>query len=207
MSMLDLEAVTQTPCEQSPFPHMIVPRAVRPDALEEVNAAFPRIRKGGSFPLSSLSYGPAFQSLVDELFGDAFRNAVEEKLGLDLSGRPATLTVRGQTRRKDGQIHTDSKTKLVTVLLYLNPVWEAEGGRLRLLRSPDDIEDTVAEVSPEAGAMVIFQCVPNAWHGHKPYAGERRSLQLNWVTDAGAAQATKGRHSLSKLFKTLTPLR
>ena len=57
------------------------------------------------------------------------------------------ITVRGQSDGKDGRIHTDSATKLITVLLYLNPGWEAAAGRLRLLRGADDLDDYAAEVA------------------------------------------------------------
>jgi len=40
------------------------------------------------------------------------------------------VTVRGQSRANDGQIHTNRKTKLITVLIYMNGKWKALGGRL-----------------------------------------------------------------------------
>ena len=44
------------------------------------------------------------------------------------------FTARGWRRPKDGKAHTDSKSKIITVLLYLNPApWTPSGGRLRLL--------------------------------------------------------------------------
>ena len=41
-------------------------------------------------------------------------------------------TLRGYSRKKDGKIHTDSKTKILTVLLYLNENWLDINGNLRL---------------------------------------------------------------------------
>ena len=49
---------------------------------------------------------------------------------------------------KDGRIHTDSATKIITLLLYMNPGWEMAEGRLRLLRGPADLDDYVREVTP-----------------------------------------------------------
>ena len=46
------------------------------------------------------------------------------------------VTARGVSAARDGQIHTDSRTKLITVLIYMNNAWEAKTGRLRLLRGP-----------------------------------------------------------------------
>src|SRR3546814_20740691 len=110
---------------------------------------------------------------------------MSEKFATDLTSRPTMVTVRGQCRARDGQIHTDSRGKIITVLIYMNAAWEADGGRLRLLRSRDDIEDYAAEVPPREGSMVAFRCTEDAWHGHKPYEGSRRPHQLNWVR-AGA---------------------
>ena len=81
------------------------------------------------------------------------RSAFGEYFGIDLANRPPTLTVRGRARTKDGQIHIDSKTKLITVLIYFNRRWGTAGGCLRLLRSPDDIEDVIVEVPPESGTL------------------------------------------------------
>ena len=67
--------------------------------------------------------------------------ALGEKLGLPLSDHPTMITVRGLARATDGKIHTDSGGKLATVLLYINDGWNAEGGRLRLLRSAGDLDD------------------------------------------------------------------
>jgi hypothetical protein len=203
MSMLELNLLRQTPLVTRPFEHLLVPRFVKAESLEAIGRDFPPISSGGSFPLSSLRYGPAFGQLADELLGDEVRQIFAVKFDLDLSERPATLTVRGRTRPKDGQIHIDSKTKLITVLLYLNRNWTAGGGRLRLLRSEHDLDDVVAEVPPDEGALVAFRCRENAWHGHQPFDGERRSLQLNYVVSESASRWSTLRHSMSAMLKSL----
>ncbi len=203
MSILELDALRQTPLVSEPFEYLLVPRFIKAEHLDAIERDFPPIAQGGSFPLNSLRYGPAFQQLTGELLGDELRHIFAVKFDMDLSERPATLTVRGRTRLKDGQIHTDSKTKLITVLLYLNKSWSADGGRLRLLRSEHNLEDVVAEVPPDQGALVAFRCRPNAWHGHHPFEGERRSLQLNYVVDESASRWSSLRHSMSAVFKAL----
>jgi hypothetical protein len=201
--MIDLERLRATPLEKEPFEYCIVPEFLSREVLDRVEADFPMIDQGGSFPLSSLTYGPGFAALVEELRSDAVRDAFGKYFGIDLAGRPPTITVRGRARGKDGQIHIDSKTKLITVLIYFNRNWNAEGGRLRLLRSPDDIEDLIVEAPPESGLMMAFRCRENAWHGHKPHDGVRRSIQLNWVVDESAANRSERRHKWSSLLKRL----
>jgi len=115
------------------------------------------------------------------------------------------LTLRGRSDGKDGYIHTDSATKIITLLLYMNPVWDHVEGRLRLLRGPDDLEDYAREVAPLAGTMLAFRRSERSFHGHHPHVGERRSLQLNWVTDRFVVRRELGRHRWSAHLKALTP--
>jgi SM-20-related protein len=201
MSLLDLTAFRASPLTRDPFDYLILPGFVRREYLPAINAAFPTIDDAGSFPLGGLRYGPAFAALMEELRGDAVRAAFEEKFGLKLKGRPVMITVRGRCGDKDGNIHTDAVTKLITVLLYLNPTWEASGGRLRLLRSGDNLDDVIAEVPPAEGTLLTFRRSDNSWHGHQRYLGERRVIQLNWVTSAWVERRERLRHTLSAALK------
>jgi len=200
---LDLEAFRAVPLSRDPFQYLIVPGFVRPDACARINTDYPKISERGSFPVAQLSYGSAFAEFLDELQSDEFRRAFEEKFGLDLSGRPTTVTVRGQCSPKDGQIHTDSKSKIITVLIYLNPAWEHSGGRLRLLNSPADLDDLIVEVPPAEGTLLAFKRAENSWHGHKPFGGERRVIQFNWVTSEGERRIAMLRHHISAPIKRM----
>ena len=200
---LDLDAFQATPLMREPFPFLMVPRFVKPEAMGPINADYPLVAWPGSFPLPTLTYGPAFATFIAALEGPAFKRAVEQKLGVDLKGRPTMVTARGVSAARDGQIHTDSRTKLITVLIYMNNAWEAKTGRLRLLHGPDDLNAVIAEVPPDEGTMLIFKNEPNAWHGFHPFEGPRRVIQLNWVTDAGVVWREQTRHKLSAFFKRL----
>ena len=201
--MLNLPALEQAPVNAQPFPFLVVPNFLDEEGLEEIEKDYPVITKPGSFPLETLRAGPGFTSCVNDLQQPAFRRIMGHKLGIDLEKRPVTITVRGQARRTDGRIHLDSRTKLVTVLLYMNGQWEAEGGRLRLLHSPDNLDDMVMEVPPARGTLLAFLNGPNAWHGHKPFQGERRVIQLNWVRDHWVVWREKTRHTVSAFAKKL----
>ena len=85
----------------------------------------------------------------------------------------------------------------------MNNAWEAPGGRLRLLRSPDNLEDMIAEVPPDEGTLLIFRNQPNAWHGFHPFEGPRRVIQLNWVTSKSVVRREQFRHKVSAFFKRL----
>ena len=203
--ILDLDRLRAAPLCRDPFDFVLVDDFIRTDDLPAVLADFPPVRSHGSFPLGALSCGAAFGALADELEGEELRREIEEKFAIDLAGRPTMITVRGKSDGKDGGIHTDSATKLITLLLYLNPVWEEAAGRLRLLRRADDLDDCVAEIAPLAGTMVAFRRSAASFHGHYPHRGERRALQLNWVTDETVVRRELGRHAWSARLKALNP--
>ena len=56
---------------------------------------------------------------MEAIRGPEFEHAVEDKFGMDLSRAPYHGDgARPKPGRRDGQIHTDSRTKLITVLIY-----------------------------------------------------------------------------------------
>jgi hypothetical protein len=200
--MLNLSKLAAAEFHAEPFEYLLVEDFLEPDCKRAIVEDFPRVEKSGSFPLSRVSYGPAFKQLTDELLGPDFAAAVGAKFSLDLSPYPTMLTVRGQCDGSDGQIHTDSKDKVITVLLYLNLDWESSGGRLRLLRSKN-LEDYVAEVPPTMGSLIIFKRSDRSWHAHKPFDGKRLSLQMNWVKSDRYLRKERFRHEVSSFVKGL----
>ena len=134
MTVLDIDAFRATPLSRDPYEHLIVPGFVPAAQVEAVVRDFPAISKPGLFPPSVLSVKGRFAQMMDELDSNEFEQAVERKFGVPIAGKPKLFTVRGRCHPKDGGIHTDSTTKIITILLYLNPAWEADGGRLRVLQ-------------------------------------------------------------------------
>ena len=203
LRFLDLSAFARTALVREPFAWLVVPGFIPGPARAALARDYPQIEQPGSFPPADLDYGPAFGDFIAELEGPAMRAAVAEKFDIDLSGRPTMITVRGQARAADGRIHTDTSAKLITVLIYMNEAWEAEGGRLRLLRSPDSLENVIAEVPPAAGTLLAFRVTPHSWHGHAPVSGPRRVVQLNWVESARVVRRERLRHGISARVKRL----
>jgi hypothetical protein len=205
MALLNLTALSEAPLAADPFEYVIVDGFLAETDRTQIVDGFPDMSDAGSFPLSELQLGPGLTALIDELNGPAFRRVVEQKFDLDLSGAPTMFTLRGRCDARDGRIHTDSKKKIVTVLLYLNEAeWGAEGGRLRLLRSGDNLNDVAAEVSPMFGALLVFKRSETSWHGHEPYVGPRRVLQMNWVVSDKVAAWEQWRHRVSAAVKRIT---
>jgi SM-20-related protein len=205
LTILDVDRLNAVPLERDPFDFVVVEEFVRKDALAAVVADFPAVGKAGSYPIDGLKYGLAFGELAAELTGPDLADAIAAKFGIDLDGRPTMLTVRGMGDSRDGYIHTDTETKIITLLLYMNPVWPHSEGRLRLLRGAKDIDDYAHEIVPLAGTMLAFRRSERSFHGHLPFIGPRRTMQLNWVRDHAVVRRELGRHRWSARLKALNP--
>ena len=181
MTYLEIEKFSKTEALRAPFEYITVPAFVSDSRLAAVNRDFPGLEKAGNFPLDKLQYGPDFAAFIEELRGPEFRKVVEGKFDIRLEGLEARITIRGFADPSDGEIHTDIRSKVVTGLIYLNESWDSSGGRLRLLRNGHDVEDYIAEVPPIGGTLLMFKRADNSWHGHKPFSGVRRTIQINWI--------------------------
>lgn len=203
--MIDYDAIARADVAREPFPFFAAPEVLSAADLRAIAGDFPDIRAPGIFPLSTLTYGPAFARLAADIQSQDMEDAMAAKYGVDLADKPLMVTVRGQARKKDGRIHNDTQTKFVTCLLYLNETWEAGDAGLRMLRGPDDLTDFAAEVTPNGGTLASFKRTENSWHGHEPYTGQRRYVMFNWMTSHAALERELGRHRFSAKVKRLNP--
>ena len=191
--MLDLNHIRAAPVRQAPFPYFIVNDAISAAESAQVADAFPLVNRPGAVDVDETEFGTSFGAMLHDLGSERFRQLVGEKLEIDLADRDTVINVRAQTRLTDGNIHTDTPSKLVTVLLYFNRSGQAEDTGLRILNNGKDIDNYVEEIPSTLGTMVVFKVTPNCWHGHKPFAGKRHSLQLNYLSGV----KTIGKHQLA----------
>jgi SM-20-related protein len=203
--LINLETISKAEVVREPFAFFAAEKVLADSDLDAIRADFPKIEKPGIFPLSALDYGPAFAALVEDIRSSEMAETLGKKFGVNLKGLPVMITVRGYAQAKDGRIHTDTKDKVVTCLLYLNDRWDEGGGRLRLLRNGDNLEDYAAEIAPNGGAFAAFKVANNSWHGHKPFVGERRYVMFNWVQSDKALSRQLLRHKISAKIKELVP--
>ena len=202
MQLLDKNQLNLAKVDNNFFPYFHVENALSnflnsSDLVKD----FPDIDSGGSFPSDNLKEGD-IKKLVEELEGDEFKAILENKLGVNLKDAEVITTLRGFSRFKDGKIHTDSQSKIVTVLLYLNKDWDNEIGNLRLLKKNNDLDNYIQEISSEYGNLVAFKVTDNCWHGFMPFEGKRLSIQLNYIYPK-SVNMHKIRHKLSASFKKL----
>ena len=203
MRHLNIDRLKKSNLRSDPFEYTVVPGFLSADSLEEIVSSYPSL-KGGSYPLESVDVPSSVRALIEEMDGSEFEQAIEKKFDVSLKGRPKMYSLRGYRRATDGKIHTDSKDKIITVLLYLNQDWNEEGGKLRMLRGGKDLEDFSEEVPPDNGTLLVFKRSDKSWHGHGPFEGKRCSIQMNWMTSEGSRGFHKLRHSISAKVKKLT---
>lgn len=203
--MINLDVIARAPVSHEPFPYFMAEGVLSPEGLGKVRADFPNITQPGVFPLQELAYGPEFDRLILDIRSRELEQIIEDKFGVELADKPLMITIRGYCQRRDGRIHTDLTDKVITCLLYLNKSWDSDGGRLRLLRSGDDLDDAIAEVPPNGGTLVAFKRTDNSWHGHHPFEGPRRYVMFNWVRSEAVLMKNIGRHMLSSRLKRLNP--
>lgn len=199
--ILDFDKLSATAVEHDPFDYLTVERFIYPEQFPKVAADFPELPGPGLHPPSAVELKGAFATMLEEFHSDRFRDIIAEKFEVDLAGKPLMATIRGFTGTRDGHLHTDSETKIITVLIYLNNSWDKEGGNLRLLRNGTDIENYAKEISPIEGALLVFKRSDRSWHGHLPFEGPRRAIQLNWVTDRFTAFKENARHFVTSKLK------
>ena len=200
--MINIDLINTTPLKMQPFPYFTIEQSMLDKELMGLVQNFPIINSGGSFNKEDLELSEHYHSLHDSLDSDFFRQALSKKFKVNVITSPIMLTYRGYSRTKDGRVHTDSKTKLLTILIYFNDGWAAESGKLRILNS-DDMNDIAEEVDPTAGSMVAFKVTDNCWHGYPSFEGTRNAIQVNFLANEAASKKHKFFHKISAKLKSL----
>ncbi|CBL44412.1 conserved hypothetical protein [gamma proteobacterium HdN1] len=202
-SVLNLDALRNSQVKNDPFPYFTLDHAIKEQDVLEIIRDFPKITDGGSFNLADVNIRPNFDRLLKSVDTPEFRRILTDKFGVNVMHLPMMITLRGYSRQKDGKIHTDSKTKVLTILIYMNESWEHATGRLRVLRDGKDIHNYAEEISAGPGQLIAFKVTDNGWHGYIPYEGQRQSIQINFLTGEGASSKHKFFHGLSAKLKAL----
>lgn len=192
---------------RNPYNFLVGDHFIQPTAVEPLKADYPDLREPGFFTESDIgprSHG-AFAKLLEDLKSPEVSKIVSEKLDIDLVNKPKMITIRKVSQAKDGRIHTDGEAKIATMLTYLNDKWDGSAaGCLRVLRNGKDFEDYVEQISPLTGTVFAFRRSDSSWHGHTPFVGERRVVQMTWLrSEADVARKEKRgalSHSLKKIF-------
>ena len=191
---------------REPFPFLIAHDQLPADSLRDLQRDFPKYTGAGFFPYEEKDCGASINKLVDDLIDPSVATAVGSRLGIENLGQyPTLVTLCRALNKRHGTIHTDSRSKIATALLYLNERWpDTSAACFRFLNRIDSIDDTIApEVKPLYGNFVVFKRADNSFHGHLPFEGERLVIQVAWLTNEDEKLRKTKRGKLSRLFKKL----
>ncbi|HVZ04881.1 2OG-Fe(II) oxygenase [Hyphomicrobium sp.] len=204
---INIDGLKSARTGREPYNFLVGENFIQNSAVEPLKSDYPDIKEPGFFTESDVNdrlHG-AFAKLLADLKSPEVSKIVSEKLDIDLVDKPKMITIRKISQAKDGRIHTDGEAKIATMLTYLNDKWDGTGaGCLRVLRNDKDFEDYVEQISPLTGTVFAFRRSNGSWHGHTPFVGERRVVQMTWLrSEADVARKEKRgalSHSLKKIF-------
>lgn len=207
MSALLPQALAQLPPrDDAPFPFVLAHGTLDPAAADRLRTDFPRYRGAGFFPHDVADCGPSINALVADVTAPAFADELGRHIDVDrLSQYPVLVTLCRALNRRHGTIHTDSRSKIATALVYLAADWPATSdGCLRFLANDHDIDAVVApELRPVYGALAAFKRSDHSFHGHLPFEGERPVIQIAWLVDAQERDRKTRRGRTSRAIKWL----
>lgn len=202
LSLLDVDAVRAAPLAHEPYSFFLGSGVLKLDAIDGLRSDFPQIGKPGYLTVDEVALKGRFKALIEELESDEFSRILGEKFGIDLVSCPRLTTIMKRSQPKYGAIHTDGPSKVMTLLVYMNDAWDAPaGGRLRVLYDGQNFEPYAMEVPPTMGTMFAFLRADNSWHGHRPFEGERRVVQVAWLKDASELERKKKRNRTAQFLK------
>lgn len=203
---IDLEALKRAQVSREPYPHFSGGGILKPEAIDVLERDFPQLKNAGYLTLREITPEGEFATFLDELAGAEVADAVSNLLQFDLRDRPRLITIMRHCPKRAGRIHTDGKVKLATMLVYFNRTWPAgSAGAVRVLRREDNFEDYVAEVVPTMGNFLGFLRSDSSWHGHLPFEGERKVVQITWLESEEAVERKKRNNALAQALKSLWP--
>jgi SM-20-related protein len=202
-SVIDIDAVRRAQLSHEPYDFFCGSNFLRQEALADLQQEFPDISKAGYLTVDEVGLKGSFKTLLEEMEGPELTEALSQKFGRDLHPYPRLTTIMRRSQAKYGAIHTDSASKIMTMLVYMNPAWQEEqGGRLRALFDDKHYEPYAVEVPPTMGHIFAFLRSDKSWHGHKPFTGERKVVQVAWVKDQAELDRKKKRNGMAQVLKS-----
>jgi hypothetical protein len=202
LTLINPEAIRTAAQSNEPYDYFLGENLLKSEAVDDLRRDFPSIDKPGYLTVDEVQLKGTFKTLIDELESDELTRVISEKWGQDLTAFPRLTTIMKKSQPKYGAIHTDGPSKVMTMLVYMNDAWNAgDGGRLRVLYDGQNFEPYKVEVPPVMGTVFGFLRADNSWHGHRPFVGERRVVQIAWIRDADELERKKRRNSFAQRLK------
>jgi SM-20-related protein len=202
MITLNLAAVGQAKRSHEPYEFLLGSNILKDGVVSDLRRDFPNIAKPGYLTVDDVELRGKFKTLIEELESPELTEAMSRQFGIDLHPYPRLTTIMKQSQPKYGSIHTDGPSKVMTMLVYMNDDWgNDDGGRLRVLYDGKNYEPYAAEVPPTMGTFFAFLRGDNSWHGHRPFVGERRVVQIAWVKSQADLDRKRKNNRVAQFFK------
>jgi SM-20-related protein len=201
-ALLDLRPLRAATLRTDPYPWIAAADCLAAAALPALRRDFPKLSRPGYHPVGQFPAEGAFAALLAEIEDGALDRVMTEQFNIDFTALPRLVTVQQTSAAREGRPHTDGERKVATLLLYMHPGWTVPEGRIRVLRSAS-LDDVVAEFPPEEGNAFAFLRGDASWHGHLPFAGERRVVQVAWLRDKDDLARKQRRHRFTWWLKGL----
>lgn len=207
-----------------PFPHLVVDDFLDADFAQQLLSEFPAFEQGnfvgddGQPGGKSTSdkvrrLGDAYRRLDDAIQSPEFLHALSRMTGIDGLIYDPWYLGGGTHENRDGMSldpHVDFNFhpserwhRRLNVILYLNPVWDAEwGGNFELFRDPHASPKPDVTIAPAFNRCAIFETSERSWHAFdriripsdRPGL-TRRSIALYFYTEDRPADEVADRHT------------
>jgi len=192
-----------------PFPFVVARNVLDPNLSPLINNDFPKDTGAGYLPYDADECGYYFNQAVAAMVSPEFADQLGDYLGVEkLSQYPTYVSISKRLNKRHGRIHTDGHSKIATALLYLNNQWaDTSNGCLRFLTKIDDFDSNIVpEIEPLFGTLAAFKRTDCSYHGHLPFKGERRVIQVAWLQSSDDKQRKAKRGRLAQRLKTVFKL-
>jgi hypothetical protein len=204
--MIDLTRLTPQTLLHEPYRWAFVDRLFSPADCEALVKTFPKdhfktiegydgekgyqyearslIGMGADNPTRAQFLSPAWQRLAEDLLSPAYRGALSNLTGVDLTDLPIEVNVFHYGRNAWLGPHVDLADKVMTHVFYFNEVWdENDGGCLTILRG-GDMSQIEKVISPLVGNSVLVVRSDNSWHAvsrvREKCRNSRRSMAVTF---------------------------
>jgi Rps23 Pro-64 3,4-dihydroxylase Tpa1-like proline 4-hydroxylase len=184
--MIDLTQFKQQKLSSEPYRWALVDQLFSPADAKALVETFPRdhfktvkgydgekgyeyqarslVHMGADQPTQAQSLSVVWRRLAEELLSPAYRDAMSQFTGVDLSTLPLEANVFHYGRSAWLGPHVDLEDKIVTHVLYFNDSWnEQDGGCLTILGS-GDMAHVVKTIPPVIGNSAVLVRSKNSWH-------------------------------------------
>lgn len=200
--MLNLSALASVQMAPMPWSWGIVRDFIEDDSMDELIATFPTegfvVRTGGEgnpyrsagrrlvhlgkdSPVETPDLAPIWSELALELLSDAYRDAIGDLIGHDLSDHGLQVSIYRNGSQEWLPPHTDNLPKVVTQTIYFHDDWNEDWGGELLLLGSDDINDVQARVMPTRSNSVVHVRTDEAWHAVPPLRVKTERLSMTIV--------------------------